>query len=163
MIEEQGVVVAVEPGAIWVETVRASTCGACQARAGCGHHLINQQQSGQRARLRVVTDREDYRVGDSITLGLPEQALMQGALLVYGLPLLLLFTGALVGSCVPVTRVDASAVGGIAGLLAGFVINRVLSRRQTHQARYQPRVLAVVSDSPCLDMNKGQNVIVRSP
>ncbi|WP_300492285.1 SoxR reducing system RseC family protein, partial [uncultured Alcanivorax sp.] len=53
MLLEQGTVVAVEADAIWVETVRASTCGACKAKAGCGHHLVNQQQSGQRAHLRV--------------------------------------------------------------------------------------------------------------
>ena len=56
MIEEQGRVVAREPGAIWVETVRAGTCSSCQARQGCGHSVINRQAAGQRARLRVVTD-----------------------------------------------------------------------------------------------------------
>lgn len=142
MIYEQGVVVAVAPDAVWVETVRASTCGACQAKSACGHHLINQEQSGQRARLRVpVCDNVDYQVGDSVTLGLPEGALMRGALWVYGLPLLLLFLGALLGSSLPVTAFDASAVFGMGGLLAGFVINRVLSRRTGHNQTYQPALV----------------------
>ena len=142
MIYEQGVVVAVAPDAVWVETVRASTCGACQAKSACGHHLINQEQSGQRARLRVpVCDNFDYQVGDSVTLGLPEGALMRGALWVYGLPLLLLFLGALLGSSLPVTAFDASAVFGMGGLLAGFVINRVLSRRTGHNQTYQPALV----------------------
>ncbi|EKF73941.1 protein AlgM [Alcanivorax hongdengensis A-11-3] len=157
MIEEQGVVVAVEAEAVWVETLRASTCGACQARAGCGHRLINEQQSGQRARLRVpVPARHTYQVGDGVRLGLPEKALMHGALLVYGLPLLLLFIGALLGSSVPVTRFDASAVGGIAGLLTGFGINRFLSRRPAYSSSFQPRVLAVLHHNNC------QNVTIRS-
>ncbi|MBF2948649.1 transcriptional regulator, partial [Pseudomonas aeruginosa] len=36
MIEEQGRVVATEPGAVWVETVCRSTCSSCSANAGCG-------------------------------------------------------------------------------------------------------------------------------
>ena len=89
MLLEQGTVVAVEAEAIWVETVRASTCGACKAKAGCGHHLVNQQQSGQRAHLRVpVSSREIHQVGDTVQLALPEGALMRGALWVYGLSLI---------------------------------------------------------------------------
>ncbi|MCG8391702.1 MAG: SoxR reducing system RseC family protein [Pseudomonadales bacterium] len=145
MLEEQGVVVAVEPGAIWVETVRASTCGACQARAGCGHHLINQQQSGQRARLRVPS-REIHQIGDTVTLALPEGALMRGALWVYGLPLVLLFAGALLGAALPVEAVDASAVLGMGGLVLGFVVNRVISRRNRHNRAYQPHVVASGDD-----------------
>lgn len=142
MIYEQGVVVAVAPDAVWVETVRASTCGACKAKSACGHHLINQQQSGQRARLCVpVTAASQYQVGDAVTLGLPEGALMRGALWVYGLPLLLLFLGALIGASLPVTAIDASAVLGMGGLLAGFVINRVLSHRSGHNQAYQPALV----------------------
>ncbi len=142
MIYEQGVVVAVTPDAVWVETVRASTCGACKAKSTCGHHLINQQQSGQRARLRVpVAEDARYEVGDPVTLSLPEGALMRGALWVYGLPLLLLFLGALFGAALPVTAFDASAVLGTGGLLAGFVINRVLSHRSGHNQAYQPALV----------------------
>ena len=68
MIEEQGRVVAREPGAIWVETVRAGTCSSCQARQGCGHSVINRQAAGQRARLRVVTDLS-FRDGDPVVIG----------------------------------------------------------------------------------------------
>ncbi|MEQ3635913.1 SoxR reducing system RseC family protein [Alcanivorax sp.] len=140
MLEEQGVVVAVEPGAIWVETVRASTCGACKAKAGCGHHLINEQQSGQRARLRVPSQ-DSHQVGDTVNVALPEGALMRGALWVYGLPLALLFAGALLGEAVPIEIVDASALLGMAGLFLGFAINRVMSRQTGHTQAYQPRVV----------------------
>ena len=86
MIEEQGRVVAREPGAIWVETVRAGTCSSCQARQGCGHSVINRQAAGQRARLRVITDL-DFQDGDPVVIGVPEKAVLYGALWVYALPL----------------------------------------------------------------------------
>ena len=92
--------------------------------------------------MRVpVSHPAHYQVGDSVTLGLPEGALMRGALWVYGLPLLLLFLGALLGAALPVTVVDTSAILGMGGLLAGFVINRVLSRRTGHNQAYQPAVV----------------------
>lgn len=149
MLHEQGVVVAVEPGAIWVETVRASTCGACKAKAGCGHHLINQQQSGQRARLRVPVSPSAavYQVGDMVSLALPEGALMRAALWVYALPLVLLFGGALGGSLLPSETVDGAALFGMAGLLLGFVINRAISRRSGHNQAYQPQVVSAVEES----------------
>lgn len=140
MLHEQGSVVAVEADAIWVETVRASTCGSCKAKAGCGHHLINQQQSGQRARLRVFCDApQRYQVGDTVQLALPEGALIRGALWVYGLPLLLMFVGALTGSVLPVAF-DADALLGVTGLLMGFWVNRLLARQPRFNVTYQPRV-----------------------
>ena len=147
MLLEQGTVVAVEADAIWVETVRASTCGACKAKAGCGHHLVNQQQSGQRAHLRVpVSSRESHQVGDTVQLALPEGALMRGALWVYGLPLALLVAGAVLETLLPVTAFDASALFGMGGLVLGFVINRVLSRRASHNRAYQPYLVASGDD-----------------
>lgn len=147
MLLEQGTVVAVEAEAIWVETVRVSTCGACKAKAGCGHHLVNQQQSGQRARLRVsVSSRETHQVGDTVQLALPEGALMRGALWVYGLPLALLVTGSVLGALLPVKAFDASVLLGMGGLVLGFVINRVLSRSASHNRAYQPTLVTSGND-----------------
>ncbi|WP_101674955.1 SoxR reducing system RseC family protein [Alloalcanivorax mobilis] len=125
MIEEHGRVVAREPGAIWVETVRASTCSSCQARSGCGHRLINHASAGQRARLRVASERAltDFNEGDTVVVGIPEGALLRGALWVYGLPMALLFAGALLGSALPLPF-DGAAAFGVAGLALGFLCNR---------------------------------------
>ena len=54
MLVESGRVVAIEPDAVWVETLRRSTCGACEVRNGCGHGLLNRIGDGRRACLRVL-------------------------------------------------------------------------------------------------------------
>ena len=72
---------------------------------------------------------------------------MRGALWVYGLPLVLLFIGALLGSALAIETVDASAIFGMAGLFLGFAINRVMSRRAGHTLAYQPRLIASGDDS----------------
>ncbi|ERS11106.1 SoxR reducing system RseC family protein [Alloalcanivorax xenomutans] len=137
MIEERGRVVAREPGAIWVETVRAGVCDACQARKGCGHRLIN-QSGGQRARLRVLT-RDTFQEDEEVVVGIPEGALLRGALWVYALPLVLLFSGALLGGALPLPF-DGAALFGVLGLLLGFIINRWRDRGDRGRA-YQPTVL----------------------
>lgn len=95
MIEESGRVVALEDGAVWVETRRSSTCSACSANAGCGQGLLDRLGVGQRrARVRALTDLR-LAVGDGVTIGIREEQLLRSSLQVYLLPLLGLFAAAL--------------------------------------------------------------------
>ena len=95
MIEESGRVVALEDGAVWVETRRSSTCSACSANAGCGQGLLDRLGVGQRrARVRALTDLR-LAVGDGVTIGIREEQLLRSSLQVYLLPLLALFAAAL--------------------------------------------------------------------
>jgi sigma-E factor negative regulatory protein RseC len=142
MIEEQGRVVAVESGAVWVETVRRTTCAACQASSGCGHRVLDEARAGSRARIRALLD-ASAEVGDRVTIGIPEHWLLQGTLRVYLLPLMLLFGGALVGH--HGFGGDTAAIGfGLAGLAAGFGYNRWYSRHHEQDPAQQPRVLRVL-------------------
>lgn len=94
MIEEQGRVVAVEPGAVWVETVRKSTCSSCSVKAGCGQGLLEQLgASGRRGYVRAVSSLQ-LNVGDAVVIGVREDLLVRGSLLVYLLPLFGLFVAA---------------------------------------------------------------------
>jgi len=94
VIEEQGRVVAVEPGAVWVETLRKSTCSSCSVKAGCGQGLLDQLgASGRRGYVRALSDLQ-LSVGDAVVIGVREDLLVRGSLLVYLLPLLGLFVAA---------------------------------------------------------------------
>lgn len=141
MIEESGRVVAVEPGAVWVETVKQTACASCSARSGCGHKVLDSARAGARARVRALTDGETYRVDDQVVVGIPEGMLMRGAIMVYLVPLLLLFAGALIGSRLQYGGQDLSAFLGLAGLAAGFLINRRHSRRHRDDENHHPRVM----------------------
>lgn len=144
MIEEQGRVVAVEPDSVWVETVRSTACDSCSANKGCGHAVLDRQQAGARARIRVLLDgKVTPALGDPVVIGIPEGALMRGALMVYLFPLLALFAGALVGSSWPVAGTDLSLAGGLAGLLVGFLVNRWYSVSNARNPAVQPQLLRV--------------------
>ncbi|HBY48712.1 MAG TPA: alginate biosynthesis protein AlgM, partial [Alcanivorax sp.] len=94
---------------------------------------------------RVVTDLS-FRDGDPVVIGVPEKAVLYGALWVYALPLALLFGGALLGDALSLTlagrAVDGAALFGVGGLLLGFLITRLHGRRVAGAGRYQPRVLS---------------------
>lgn len=145
MIEEQGRVVALEPGAVWVETLRHTACQSCAASKGCGHAMMDNQRAGSRARVRALSD-QSLALHDDVVLGIPEGSLLRGAVIVYLIPLLLLLFGALAGQALlAVSSVDGAAVGGVIGLAGGFLIIRWYSVRHRHDPTLQPRVLRRVS------------------
>ena len=94
MIEEQGRVIAVEAGAVWVETLRKSTCSACSAKSACGQGLLNHLGAGARRGYVRALSGLSLQVGDAVVIGVREDLLVRGSLLVYLLPLLGLFAAA---------------------------------------------------------------------
>ncbi len=140
MIEERGRVLSVEPGAVWVETVRTSTCGNCAAKAGCGQALLAKVGSGaKRGFIRALTDRS-WQVGDEVFIGIPEDAVVRGALWVYMVPLLGLFVSALLAQALGVT--EPLVIGAaMVGLIAGFAVVRWHGQRAQRDPQMMPQVL----------------------
>lgn len=142
MIEETGTVVAVEDDAVWVETVRVTACQSCSANKGCGHAVLDRKHAGSRARVRAINDLP-LKVDQTVILGLPDGALLKGSVMVYLVPLILLFVGALLGERF---GSDGAAIGGVAGLFFGFLLNRWYSQQHQQDPSLQPRVLRVLGN-----------------
>jgi len=146
---ESGRVVAVEPDAIWVETVRRSTCGACEARNGCGHGLLNRIGDGRRAYLRVLAGPSGTgacAVNDEVRFSIPEEVLLRGSALVYLLPLVSMLAGAaLAVAGWPASPDPAAAAGAVTGLALGFALVRWHARRHRDDRSLQPVLLDVLS------------------
>lgn len=140
MIEEQGRVVAVEDGAVWVETLRRSTCSSCSANSGCGQGLMDKLGVGQRrGYLRALTDLQ-LAVGDGVTIGIREDLLLGSALRVYLLPLLGLFAGAMLAEWLALGE-SFVILAGLSGFFAAWLLVRWRSRRHDHDPACQPVVL----------------------
>lgn len=156
MIEEHGRIVALEPGAVWVETLRQSACGSCAAQKGCGHSAIA-RMSDKTMHVRAITrpkpsqdasippddtdvDAPHYQIGDEVIIGIPEDILLKSSFIAYLMPLLLAL-----GFALAVQAVNPSdawvALGGATGLSLGFLGVRLHARRVSHDARYHPQVL----------------------
>lgn len=161
MIVESAQITAIKDGALWVEAVQRSTCGACVAEKGCGQRLLA-RLSGKTLRLRVLPGErplKDYQLGDTVEIGIPEDVVVRGSLLVYILPLLAMLLSAWTGH--QMFAADAGSVElnqqlleaarlrqelaamafGFGGLLLGAWLVRVLSGLLAGNERIQPKII----------------------
>ena len=140
MIEETGRVVALEEGAVWVETLRKSTCSSCSANAGCGQGLMDKLGVGrQRGFVRVLSDLQ-LALDDVVVIGIREDVLLRTAVLVYLLPLLGLLAGALLASSLGLTE-GLIILASMFSLLLVWLAVRWHCRRTQHDPARQPVVL----------------------
>ena len=139
MIEEQGRVVAVEPGAVWVETVRKSTCSSCSVKAGCGQGLLEQLgASGRRGYVRALSHLQ-LNVGDAVVIGVREDLLVRGSVLVYLLPLFGLFAAAVLAE-----QMALSEPWVIFSALIGFLLACCAVRWRSRSTAGDPDLQPVV-------------------
>ena len=124
-IVETGRVVAVEQGAVWVETIRSSACGSCAARSGCGHRTLAGVLTSDKGLVRAVDSKHltaaVCSVDDKVEISIQGSTLTKSALALYGVPLALgtVFAFAQVGY-----SDVAVAVAFFVGLVVGFLILR---------------------------------------
>ena len=152
MIHERGRVIAVESGAVQVETLRRSTCSGCSVNAGCGQGLLERLGVSQgRGRVRALTPANlvslNLTPGDEVVLGVDEDLLLKSALLFYLSPLIGLFALALLAA-----RLDLGEpliiVAGLAGFLLSWLLVRRYTRRHADDPAMQPVVLRALVGGP---------------
>lgn len=148
MIEEQGRVIAVESGAVWIETLRRSTCSGCSMNAGCGQGILGRLGVGSgRGRVRALSSLK-LAPGDEVVLGVGEDVLLKSALLFYLSPLLGLFALALLAARIGLGE-PLIMMAGVAGFLLAWLFVRRLARRHSDDPAMQPVVLRALVGGPC--------------
>lgn len=149
MITETGKVVALKGDRAWVRTIRASACQSCSARSGCGQKVLA-SASGGRANQVLVENVVGARVGDEVTLGIDEQALLGASVMVYAVPLMLMVVGSLCGHFLSGGGDAGAVAGALTGLTAGFLASRQYQGRNA--GSYEPKMLRVnrISSLSCL-------------
>ncbi len=148
MLVETGRVVAVEPQALWVETIRQSTCGSCAANKGCGHGLLNRIGDGRTGYVRVLPgelDTSSCHVDDQVRISIPEQVILRGSVVVYLLPLVCMLAAAAgVDSLWPGSSELLTVGAAVAGLAAGFALVRWHAWRHRQDMALQPTLMEVL-------------------
>ncbi|MGG2397710.1 SoxR reducing system RseC family protein [Pseudomonas sp. SH1-B] len=140
MIEEQGRVVALEPGAVWIETLRKSTCSACSANAACGQGLMDRLGVGRkRGYVRALSSMQ-LALGDTVVIGVREDLLIRSSLLVYLIPLLGLFAAALLADGLGLSE-PLTILAGLIGLFCSWLLVRWRASRVAENPSLQPVVL----------------------
>lgn len=132
MLEQAAEITRTDEHQVWVKPLRSS----CQS---CGGTCSMPGSAGVARDAGVpltVPDPERWSPGDRVLLSTPESVLLVTSLLVYGLPLLGLFAGALLGanlveSLMPHWREASSVAGALLGFCSGLWLAR--SVRLRHQ------------------------------
>lgn len=129
MIKEVVEVLDVQPEYLWVEGVQRSSCQSCAAQQGCGQRLLARYTS-RPVRLRVALDGRNaavFHVGQTVTIGIEDHAVVRGSLLMYLLPLLLLLLGVGLGDSLFANELAAISCGLLALFIGGFFSGRLLN------------------------------------
>ncbi len=95
MIEASGTITALDDDYALVSIIDKG-CGRCHEEGGCGGHNLTQMLCSSSRIYRVFNPRK-IGIGDEVVVVIEEKALFRGALVAYGLPLLGLFFGAVLG------------------------------------------------------------------
>lgn len=99
MIREHAHIVAIESNYLLVSTQLKTGCGSCQQQNTCGAGIISKAFSDRRAEFRIAKPADQqFHVGETVELLLPESALTKLSLLLYGTPI-----AALLGTAVLTT------------------------------------------------------------
>jgi len=120
MIEQQATIIEVDGDTVWLEAERESTCSNCQVKQGCGTGLLAKHVGKKFSKISVHKT-TDVALGKVVTLVIPEQALLQGAALMYLLPLTLLFLFSIITRSFGLGE-GTQILAGLTGLATGFAI-----------------------------------------
>ncbi|MEO0085688.1 MAG: SoxR reducing system RseC family protein [candidate division WOR-3 bacterium] len=137
MIEEQGRVVKTLGERAEVEVVPAGACSHCGAAGMCNW-------TGKREKIVVARNPVGAKVGQTVVMSRSERVGAGSALLVFGLPSLLLVAGVIIGSLLR-NDVLAGILAAI-GLGLGAAIVLLVNWSAARSGRVLPEIVRVVAE-----------------
>jgi sigma-E factor negative regulatory protein RseC len=143
MHEARAIVVQLEGTEALVESTQGSGCGQCSSSGGCSSGKLTQMFCVSPRRFRVRNS-VGAQVGDEVQVSVGDGVVLRSALILYGLPVLLLIVGGITGTYFAgdaAGRDAAAASGAFLGVLAGFVLARLLASRQQGSAAVLPVIV----------------------
>lgn len=141
MIEEPAIVNAVEGNVARVTPLRRASCGQCAAQGGCGVGALA-NYFGRRQPELMIENSLGVQPGDTVIIGLRDDALLAGSLLVYALPLGAMLAGAAIAA--PLGVGMASDVFVLIGGITGFALGALAARWRLRCAALRQRVEPVM-------------------
>lgn len=142
MLEERAKIVSIDDGSVWVETVQLSTCGSCRAQKGCGQSLLA-SLGAKPNYLRVLvpnTSTANFRPNQFVTIGLPENIVVNTSLLLYLVPLCLLLLCSAFAHTFYGNELF-TIIMAVVGLCFGSLFIKYFSEKYQHDQRFQPVLL----------------------
>jgi len=155
MAQKNGRVSRIEKdGWVMVVTEKGDACSNCESAQFC-HSLADCSRMETR-----VLNRANAEVGDRVSISLSSRSVFKSALILYILPTLSLLLGAISGSGlhrhIGIGETGAAILFGFVGLVLGFTIAGLISKRQTADSKLTPVITGIIQPA-------GESHLTRMP
>ncbi len=144
MIEEQAEVAEVIGDQLILQARTKSVCGSCAVSKGCGTSVLSKVVGRKFTRFQVDNS-VNAVAGDTVVVGIPEDALVKGSMVMYILPVFFMLVFALLSefflSHSLQSRDLAIAGFSITGLILGFFLSKWYFQRRSNMQHFSPVVL----------------------
>ena len=156
MIEEYAVVTKCFGNQATLEIERRVACGLCGQKRGCGNATWG-KLLGHDSHELLAENQLNANVGDSVVVGIDEQAILSSTFYLYVVPLIGLFIGTLLTDYLFKNQFYVM-FGAVLGLVIGFlwVKGHLIGRDKSGVAfskKYQAVILRFSQDEAGLDKN----------
>ena len=147
MIEEHVQVIEIVGKQVILQGQAQSACGSCSASKGCGTSVLSKVVGRKFTRFQVENN-INAEVGDTVVVGISENALVKGSVVMYIVPILgMLLLAVLTDSYLLVTATSRDliiAASGILGLILGSLASRWFFLQSSNAQTFTPVVLRKV-------------------
>jgi len=144
MIEKQAQVIEIKGRLLFLQAQTQSSCGSCSVSKGCGTSLLA-KVIGRKFTHFQAENNINAKVGDMVVVGIHEEALLKGSLMMYALPIVtMLFFALLADSLLSIASQHRDlmiAATSIMGLALGSLTSKWYFNRQSSVQRFAPVVL----------------------
>lgn len=139
MIEEKAIVTGVVDDLAMIQMQRQSACSHCELSRGCGTGALG-RLLGHRSRPLTISNQYNLKPGDRVVLGMPDKALLNASLLIYGLPLLGIMAGGLLAQWLFGKSEMVIIILATTGFAAGLVYSAYIARSR-FSGQFNPVIL----------------------
>jgi len=147
MIEEQAQVVEIKGDVLLLQAQTQTACGSCAANKGCGTSLLS-KVVGRKFTHFQADNNVNAKVGDIVVVGISEDALLKGSMVMYVIPIMAMLVFALFAdyflTATALYRDLMIAATAIAGLGFGSSVSKWYFSRQSSVHLFAPVVLRKV-------------------
>lgn len=147
MIEEQAQVIEIKDNVLFLQAQTQSACGSCAANKGCGTSLLA-KVVGRKFTHFQADNNVNAKIGDIVVVGLAEEALLKGSMVMYVIPILAMLVFALLADYfLPADvlyRDLMVAATSMMGLVWGSLLSKWYFARESSVRLFAPVVLRKV-------------------
>ena len=143
MSQEKGLVASIkEDGWAQVVAERRDACGDCGASKCC-----TSMSTGSKMVIKALNS-AGAGVGDLVFINISSGTVLKGAAIFYMIPVIGLIAGTALGGSLnhrlPISETNAAILFGFAGLVLGFIIAAIISRRMSAGHTLSPVITRII-------------------